>query len=225
MKTNVMLQLILKDWRLQRRMIVLTIIAGAAAWAILLVGGQTPVVVGTVFFFVSMVFCACLLPMQNIVNERKKQTLSFVMSLPVSPARYGAAKLVSTVGMFLISWLALLCVALYMILSRHSLPNGAIPAGLIIMNFPLIGFCLITGTALVAESEGWGTAAMAVVNSSYWLVWYLLVSHVPSLTKTWTGPIAVWTPTVFKILGVEFAIIVLILGVTLYLQSRKRNFI
>jgi ABC-2 type transport system permease protein len=225
MKTNVMLHLILKDWRLQRRMIVLTILAGAAALAILLVGGQTPVVVGTVFFFVSMVFCACLLPMQNIVNERKKQTLSFVMSLPISSARYGAAKLVSTVSMFLIPWLALLGAALYVVLVRHSLPNGAIPAGLIIMNFPLIGFCLITGTALVAESEGWGTAAMAVVNSSYWLVWYLLVSHIPSLHETWSGPVAVWTPSVFKILGVEFAIIVLTLGTTLFLQSRKRNFI
>jgi len=225
MKTNVMLQLILKDWQLQRRMIVLTIVAGVAALAILLVGGETPVVVGTVFFFVSMVFCACLLPMQNIVNERKKQTLSFVMSLPVSSARYGAAKLISTVSMFLIPWLALLGAALYVVLVRHSLPNGALPAGLIIMNFPLIGFCLITGTALVGESEGWGTAAMAVVNSSYWLVWYLLVSHVPSLAKTWTGPVAVWTPAVFKILAVEFVIIALTLGVTLYLQSRKRDFI
>ncbi len=225
MKTNVMLQLIVKDWRLQRRMIVLTILAGAAALALLLIGAQTPVVVGTVFFFVSMVFCACLLPMQNIVNERKKQTLAFVMSLPVSSAQYGAAKLVSTVGMFLIPWLSLIGVALYMILSRHSLPNGVIPSGLIIMSFPLIGFCLITGTALVAESEGWGTAAMAVVNSSYWLAWYLLVRHVPSLSQTWSGPVAIWTPGVLKVLGAEFAIIVLSLGVTLYLQSRKRSFI
>ena len=225
MKTNVMLQLVLKDWRLQRRTIIFTILAGGSALAILLIGGQTPVVIGTVFFFVAMVFCASLLPMQNIVNERKKQTLPFVMSLPVSSARYGAAKLVSTVGMFLALWLTLIGAALYMTLARHTLPNGAIPAGLIIMIFPLVGFCLITGTALVGESEGWGTAAMAVVNSSYWLVWYLLVSHVPSLTQTWGGPVAVWSPAVFKILGVEFALIALILGVTLYLQSRKRNFI
>jgi hypothetical protein len=112
-----------------------------------------------------------------------------------------------------------------MIVGRHALPNGAIPAGLIIMNFPLIGFCLITGTALVAESEGWGTAAMAVVNSSYWLVWYLLVSHVPSLTQTWGGPVAVWSPAVIKILVVEFGVILVILGLTLFVQSRKRNFI
>ena len=225
MKANVMLRLILKDWRLNRRMIVLSIVGGAAALAILLIGGQTPILIGAVFFFISMVFCACLLPMANIVNERKKQTLPFVMSLPVSSARYGAAKLISTVGIFLVPWLTLVVAALYMILGRHVLPNGTIPMALILVNFPLIGFCLITGAALVAESEGWATAAMAVVNSSYWLAWYLLVSRVPSLSHTWAGPVAVWSPAVLKILGVEFAAITLILGLTLYLQSRKRNFI
>src|ERR1041384_245745 len=107
MKTNVMLQLILKDWRLQSRTIVLTAIAGTSSLAILLIGGQTPAVIGTVLFFVSMIFCACLLPIQNVVNEIKKQTLPFVMSLPVSSARYGVSKLVSTVGMFAVLWLAL----------------------------------------------------------------------------------------------------------------------
>ena len=225
MKTNVTLQLILKDWRLQRRTIVLTIVGGVTALAILLTGRQTPVVIGAVFFFVSIIFCACLLPMQNIVNERKKQTLPFVMSLPVSSARYGSAKLVSTVGMFLAPWLILLGAGLYVVLGRHILPHGVIPMGMILMGFPLIGFCLTTGTALVGESEGWATGAIAAVNSCYWLVWFILVSHVPSLAKTWSGPVAVWSPAVFKILGVEFAIIVLILGVTLYVQSRKRNFI
>lgn len=224
MKTNVMLELVWKDWLLQRRMIILLTLAGAAALALLLIGGQA-IIIGTVFFFVAMVFCACLVPMQNIVNERKKQTLAFMMSLPVSAAQYGAAKLVSTAGMFLISWLALLGAALYMILGRHTLPHGAIPMGMILMGLPLIGFCLVTGIALVGESEGWATAALAITNSSYWLVWYLLVRYVPSLTQTWGAPVAVWSPAVFKILSVEFTIIFVILGLTLFVQSRKRNFI
>ncbi len=225
MKTNVMMQLVLKDWRLQSRIILFTILAGALALGILLLGGQTPVVIGAVFFFVSVVFCACLLPMQNIVNERKKQTLSFEMSLPVSSGQYGASKLVSSVGMFLVLWVTLLGAALYLILVRHILPVGAIPAGLIIMSFPLVAFCAITGVSLVAESEAWVTAVLAVINSSYWLVWYMLVNHVPELTKTWGGPIAVWSPAVFKVIGVEFGLVFIILGLTLYLQSRKRNFI
>lgn len=225
MNTDVILQLILKDWRLHYRIVVLTLVAGAAAMSLFLIRGQAPIVIGSVFFFVSIVFCACLLPVQNIVNETKKQTLPFVMSLPVSSARYGAAKLVSTVGMFLVLWLALFGVALYMILGRHALPNGALPTGTILMGLPVIGFCLTTGTALVGESEGWATAALALTNSSYGLAWYLLISHVPSLPQTWGGPVAVWSPVVFKILGVETAIVVLIVGMTLYLQSRKRNFV
>ena len=225
MKSNVILHLILKDWRQQRRMIILSVLAGGIALAVLQIGGQTPLVLGSVFFFIAIMFCACLLPITNIVNERKKQTLAFLMSLPISSSHYGAAKLVSTFAMFVVPWLALVAAALYMILFRHVLPNGVIPVMLIVANLPFIGFCLITGTALVGESEGWANAAVAVVNSSYWLAWYLLVSQVPSLSHNWTSPAAVWSPAVFKILGVECAIILLILGTALYLQSRKRNFI
>ena len=225
MNTNVMLQLVLKDWRLQRLTIILTILAGTTALVISVVGKQMSFVIGCVFFFVSLILCGCLLPMQNIVNERKKQNLAFIMSLPVSSAHYGAAKLVSTVAMFLASWMILLGAGLYLTLSRHILPAGIIPMGTILMGFPLIGFCLTTGTALVSESEGWATATIVAANSSYWLVWMTLVSHFPLLGKTWNGPVAVWSPVVYKILVVEFAIVFMILGLTLYLQSRKRSFI
>ncbi|HWF92484.1 MAG TPA: ABC-2 transporter permease [Terriglobales bacterium] len=225
MKTEVLLQLILKDFQLNSLLTIFTMAGAAIALAILSIGGETPVVLGTVFFFLAIIFGACLIPMQNIVNERKKQTLPFIMSLPVSSAQYGVAKFLSSVGMFLAMWLMLLGAALYMILARHVLPGGTIPMDLILMNFPLIGFCLTTGAALVGESEGWATAALAATNSSYGLAWYMLVRHAPSLTKTWAGPIAVWSPLVFRILGVEFTIILLTLGLTMYLQSRKHSFI
>jgi hypothetical protein len=225
MRTNMILLLILKDWRLHRHVMIFSIVAGALALGILQIGGEKPLVFGAAFFYISMAFCACILPMSNIVNERKKQTLPFLMGLPVSAARYGAAKLISTLGMFLLPWLTLIAAALYVILGRHVLPHGAIPVTLILANLPLIGFCLITGTALVAESEGWGVAAIAIVNSSYWIVWYLLVSDAPSLTRTWAGPVAVWNRDVVNILGAEFAVTLLILGPTLYLQARKRNFL
>lgn len=225
MKGQVTLRLIMKDWRMNSSVIVLSIMGGAVALGVLLIGGQTPFVLGAVFFFISMIFCASLLPMSNIVNERKRQTLAFMMSLPVSASRYGAAKLVSTVGMFMITWLALIAAVLWMILSRHILPNGAIPLALILANVPFIGFCLITGAALVGESEAWGITATAIVNSSYWLAWYLLVSHFPAIMHNATRPAAVWDPATVNILGAEFVSILLILGLAMILQSRKRDFI
>jgi ABC-2 type transport system permease protein len=224
-KSHVVLRLILKDWWLHSPVIILSIIGGAIALAILRMGGQTPFVLGAVFFFIAMIFCASIVPMSNIVNERKKQTLAFIMSLPISSTQYGGAKLVSTVGMFLIPWLTLFGAALYLIHSRNVLPDGTIPVALILANLPFIGFCLITGAALVGESEAWGQIAAAVVNSSYWLGWYLLASHFPTILRNWESPAPVWSPAAVSILGGEFAAIVLILGLTLFLQSRKQNFI
>jgi ABC-type Na+ efflux pump permease subunit len=225
MSPNVTLQLILKDWRLHAPVVLLSIMGGAIALAILCMGGQTPLVLGAGFFFISMIFSASILPMSNIVNERKKQTLAFMMSLPVSSAQYGVAKLVSTAAMFLIPWLMLIAAALYMIHGRHVLPDGAIPLVLILANLPFIGFCLITGTALVGESEGWGNTVVAIVNSSYWVAWYLLASHFPALMRNSASPVPIWNSAAVNILGAEFAAIVLILGLSLFLQSRKRNFI
>lgn len=225
MKGQLTLRLIQKDWRLNIPVIVPCIIGGIGALGVLLIGGQTPFVLGAGFFFVSIIFCASFLPMSNIVNERKKQTLAFVMSLPVSPAQYGVAKLLSTLGTFLILWLTLVVAALYLILGRHVLPNGTIPIALILAAVPFIGFCLITGTAIVSESEGWAIAATAIVNSSYWIAWYLLASYAPTLTRTWTSPVAVWNRAAVDILGTELLVIVMILVLTLLLQSRKHDFI
>ena len=225
MSSDVRLRLILKDWRQNRRIIALSIIGGVVALGLLLIGGETFTVLGAVFFFMSIIFCAAILPTSNIVNERKKKTLAFVMSLPISPAQYGIAKLVSTLGMFLIPWVTLIAAALYMILERHVLPAGTIPTALILAIAPLLGFCLITGTAIVAESETWATAATAIVTSSYWLAWYLIASDAPSLTRTWSSPVAVWNAAAVDILAAEFAAIMIILILTTALQARKRDFV
>jgi ABC-2 type transport system permease protein len=225
MKSSATLRLIAKDWRLNSRVILLSIMGGAAALGVLTIGGQTSLVLGAGFFFASIAFCAGFLPLSNIVNERKKKTLAFVMSLPVSPAQYGTTKLVSTLGMFLIPWLTLLAAGLYLILGRHILPNGTIPTALILAIVPFVGFCLFTGIALLTESDGAASAVTAAVSSSYWLAWYLIASQAPSLTSTWNSPVAVWNATALDVLGAELAAIVMILVVTRLLQARKRNFI
>ena len=94
----------------------------------------------------------------------------------------------------------------------------------IVAMLPFIGFCLISAAALVGESEGWIFAASLVCNSSYWFGWYLL-ARIPSLTAHWGGPVAIWNPTVRELLSAELGVIVLTLALTLFLQSRKRDFI
>lgn len=225
MRNSATTALIAKDCRLHIRPILLSVLGGLAALGVLAMGGKDALVPGAALFFSAIIFCAGFLPMANIVNERKKKTLAFVMSLPVSPAQYGIAKLASTLGLFLIPWLALVAAGLYMILDRHILPNGAIPTALILSVLPLIGFCLITGIALITDSETAGTAATAVITSSYWLGWYLIASQAPSLTSAWGRPDAVWNGTAVAILCAEAATIAAVLLVTAILQARKREFL
>jgi hypothetical protein len=87
-----------------------------------------------------------------------------------------------------------------------------------------LGFCITTGTTLVGESEGWYIAATIVCNSSYGLIWYFMV-RIPSVTHDLTSRAVVWNSTVLTMLGGELGLIVLILGLALYLQSRKREFV
>jgi ABC-2 type transport system permease protein len=224
MTTLVVRQLILKDWRLNRLQVLLSIGAGLLALGVALRGGEGPIVAGTVWFFIAMILVGSMLPISGIVNERKKQNLAFLMSLPVSSIQYTTAKLVSTVGMFLVPWATLLIAAVVLIETRGIVPPGAIPILLILAGMPFVGLCLMIGAALVGESEGWGIAANVACNSSYGLSWYFM-GRMPGLMADVKSPVPVWNAMVLKFLGAELGLIVLILGLTYYIQSRKRDFV
>lgn len=217
-------QLVLKDWQLYRRLIIFTVEGGAVALALLLFRRQTPAVLGSIFFFTALILVSSLLPNVSVMNERKKQTLPFMMSLPISSIQYTTAKLLATIGIFLTPWVALAAAAVWLIAGRGIFPHGVVPVTVILLLLPFLGCCIVTGVTLVGETEGWYIAANVVCNSSYGLAWYFIVST-PALARDLFSKVAVWSPTVLTVLAVEFALIVLTLALTFYLQSRKRDFI
>lgn len=223
--TNPVIQaLILKDWRLHRTLIALIVAGGIIALAVLQLKNETAFMVGAVWFFVSLILLASMLPVGNVVNERKKQNLAFLMSLPVSATQYAMAKLVSTIGMYLVPWAALAIAASAFVLTRPETPGGILPVMLILFGMPLVGFCIVAGAALISETEGWTIAATIVCNSSYGIGWYLIIRN-PAINGTIKSSVPVWNAPVLMILGGEIAAIVLMLGITLYMQSRKREFV
>ena len=118
MTSSVIGHLILKDWRLNRLPISLCIGVGLIALVIAQYAGGAVRLLGSVWFFVSLCILGSMLPTSAIVNERKKQTLAFVMSLPLSSVQYTVAKALSTTAMFLVPWLTLLVSALLLIGTR-----------------------------------------------------------------------------------------------------------
>ncbi|HEU5020963.1 MAG TPA: hypothetical protein VFT60_03705 [Bryobacteraceae bacterium] len=224
MTRSVTWQLVKKDWWLYRMHILISTAAGVAALGLCLKGGEVAGSIGAVGIFTALVIVACMLPISAIVNERKNQHLPFVMSLPVSVGEYTAAKLIASVGMFLMPWLTLVAATVALIEVRGFLPKGSIPFAVIVLLLPFVAFCLISGCALVGESEGWAIAAMVACNSSYWFAWFL-IARTPGLMDLAKGNTAVWNSQLLWIVAVELGVIAGTLALTIFLQSRKRDFI
>ena len=225
MTHSVITQLVRKDLRLHRLQIWLTLAAGIIALAVMQRGGEVPFVLGSTWYFVALIVLACMLPISTIVNERKKQTLTFLMSLPVSSFQYTIAKLTSTLSMFLVPWFILLLCALTLVITRNDIPHGAIPVMLITALLPVVGFSLIlAAVALVSESEGWAIAATVVCNSTYGIAWYL-ITRSPSLTVHLTSRVTIWDQVELRLIFAELGFVALTLALTFFLQSRKRDFI
>jgi len=223
-RQSIVRQMIWKDIQLHRTHILATMMCGFVALALLLFKREASTYLGILAFFIALVLVGCLLAASNILNERKKQTLPFMMSLPISSTQYTTSKLVGTVVMFMIPWLTLLLAAVWLISVKGVLPHGLIPLTVIVLMLPFVALCGITAMTLVGETEGWSIAANVVFNSSYSLVWPFMM-RIPALTRDLEGNHAVWNSTVLTILASEFGAIVLILAVTYYLQSRKRDFV
>jgi hypothetical protein len=224
MRSLVVTQLIWKDWQLAQTGIAITIGAGAIALSITLWGGETALVVGGVLFFTPLILIGHMLPLLGMVNERKKQNLVFLMSLPISSIQYTTSKLASGLVLFLIPWLTLVLSAVLLTETRGMIPGGAIPVLLILAFLPFLGFCLITGAVLIGETEGWGIAANVFCSSAYGLTWYFL-TKIPSLMEPAKGPSPVWNSTALAILSGEVLLVPLMLALTYFLQSRKRDFV
>ncbi|HUB19955.1 MAG TPA: ABC-2 transporter permease [Acidobacteriaceae bacterium] len=223
MRGSVVGALILKDLRMWREAIVLSILGGVIALAVVQLANEVSVVVGSVCFFIALILVGTMIPLAGIVNERKNKNLAFVMSLPVSSIQYTTSKLLSSTGIYLIPWMALVAAGL-LIIQVRGFPHGLIPLALILELLPFIGFAIITAAALMGESEGWGILANVVVQCSYGLTWFF-ISRVPEVMKYNNSPVIVWSPTDLRILGTEVAIIPLLLVLTYFVLSRKRDFI
>lgn len=201
----------------------LAAVAGCGALALFYFGSDVIAISGIVAYFIVLVMLG-ILPMTFIINERKKQTLAFLMSLPVTAGQYGLSKLASSLGMFVVPWLLLVGLALTLIVSRGDIPNGLIPLAFVLMLLPVVGFLLMMSVALVSESETRSVVTMAAVNISYSFVW-IGISTTPGLTRDAGSPAPVWNQTILLALGTQAVVIVAILALTLFLQSRKRDFV
>lgn len=217
-------RLILKDWYFQRRAVLIFLAIGAVALALVATGGEGSFYAGSVLLLTVLISVGIYGPMATVVEERKQQTLAFVMSLPISIREYTTAKVLANLLAFLVPWSALLLGTLLVIQGRDALPNGLIPFATLVLVEILASGCLILAVALVSESMGWTIAAIIFGNLSLQGFLYY-VSHLPSIAAAMKGPVAHWGSAEIGLLAALVASIGVILGLTFFLQARKTDFL
>ena len=215
-------RLILKDWYLSRTPLVLIAAAGVLSIGLLYVRRADIGTVALITSLIALIMLSILLPLQTVVNERKQHNLAFVMSLPISPMQYTAAKVVGNLSAFLVLWAAI-AIGVLGTLARTGIFGGIIPFGVVVALEPFVVFCLLLSVAIVVESEMWAMLTMGATNVSY-SFWFLLLK-IPGLPEQLKSPVAIWSRPILLMLAGQLTVIVTSLVLTFYLQSRKRNFV
>jgi ABC-2 type transport system permease protein len=225
MNTYIVRRLILKDWYLNSALFVAALIIGLGTLVAVAAAKATmlAVILGVVVLATILIGMGAVI-MSSMVNERRQQTLPFVMSLPVSYLEYTTSKIVGCLLIFGALWLALLLGIIATILITPWFPHGLIPFIVIMAVEVLVSTCLIAAVSVTTESQGWTIGVTQVGGLALNAVGFSIV-RLPGIGRTMSGPTIQWSSTAIVILLVEFALITLMIATAFYVQSRKRDFI
>jgi ABC-2 type transport system permease protein len=214
-------QLVYKDWYLNRKLLAVYVGGGILSLSIISLGEWQ-------FFMGAIMFITMLVALGNhqlsvtMINERKEQTLAFVMSLPVSPADYAMAKFLSNMVLFFVPW-SLLTLVTTLVILLAPLPDGLIAFTLLICVLIAVNHCICWSVTMATETEGSFLMVMIGLNCLLNPALYFLARS-PDIGRHNLDPNFIWTGTSTLVLVCEILAIVLLLVGTLYFRSRKKVF-
>jgi ABC-2 type transport system permease protein len=223
MTSSIVLRLMMKDWYLSRTLLVVVGVLGVASVASLYLRDNLIGLVGMAVSLFAVMFLGILMPTQTIVNERMRQTLPFVMSLPVSPMQYTTAKVLANLTAFFALWLPI-ATGMIGTVAGTRVYGGVIPLMVLAALAPFVTFALVVAVAIVTESQAGSVAAHTASNMGNGLAWYF-IERSPGFWQDLRSPVAIWNPTMVSILTIDIVTIVVALTLTFYLQSKKTDFI
>lgn len=214
--------LVVKDWQLFQKQLALYVLAGIVALCFLGLARPWAFYVGSLMLLIVLVAAACFSISTSLVVERKEQTLSFVMSLPVSPLDFTISKLAGNLLTFAVPFAVLLGGTLATVLLTP-LPDGLFVYALLIFAYILFAFSISLSVAMSVESEGWATFAM--IGSMVLINPYIMaLAQIPDIDQRTRVDEIVWTaPAVAILIALSLASLA-VLGATTWYHARKPAF-
>jgi ABC-type transport system involved in multi-copper enzyme maturation permease subunit len=222
MKTSIVKQLVIKDLQLMKPYAIGYWLSGVLAVLIAIFSGDVGGVVAMILF-VAALFGAGVHSAMLIVEERREQTLAFVMSLPITVREYTSAKLISNLLLIGAIWLTL-SAASYVIFIGETMPNGTVPFMTIVLISIFVAYIVVLATTLIFETITPTIVAMVAANLvTQALLWWIVDLH--GIRSTIGGQVPVWNGTVLTVMFVQGAVVIGLLVATYLLQARKTEFV
>jgi len=224
MNRSLIMTLMHKDWDLYKRAIISLLVLGVIGLGIVVLGRtQFTFIIGGVLLITAIIILGCVLVQASIAGERKEQHLAFVMSLPVTAREYSWAKIIFCLTAYSVVWALLVAAASYVVLGSP-IPDGMM--ALFVPMFLALWCCmaLMTGVSIVSESMQATVIIMTACNIGINFFLFSIV-RIPDIGSQFDSPTLTFTGPIYALLGAELLFIVVTIGLTLYLQCRKTDFI
>jgi ABC-2 type transport system permease protein len=215
--------LVMKDWELMKKSIAAYMLAGIVTLGIMGMATAITFNIAAILMITLLIVIGARSAIESIVNEKKEQTLPFILSLPVTAQDYAFAKLLSNLVLYFVPWLILVLGMLLIIVSTP-IYNGVIPLVILVSAYILAAYCCYLATALLTYSEGFTISVMIVTNLLL-NGFIILIMRLPELNQTFEAATASWNGTSLLILAALITFSAAILLLTGILQKRLTSFL
>jgi ABC-2 type transport system permease protein len=220
MNGSVFWALVRKDLYLMRALVVAIIVAGVLAF-VLMRFGRIGFAVGGILFLTANVAGGIFIAMLSVLTERVKHVQLFALSLPISGAQYGRAKLLSTWLVYGIPWGVLTTRAVASFLLSPEAQRGMVVYAVMLQGFVLAIFSVMLATLFLVKSEPLSGIGILIVNICFSL--FMVKVNQPDIIGPLRTDNIVWTPFSQAMLAGEVLVMITSLVFVLIVTSRTRD--
>ncbi|MBC3875149.1 hypothetical protein [Undibacterium flavidum] len=159
----------------------------------------------------------------SLLNERREHTLTFMMSLPMTPMTFFWSKVLANLVLYLVPFLIVVAGTAFLVLFTP-LPDGILIWSFLIYGFLATNFFISLSAALVLESEGWNIFVQIAV-STFVGPFMVVLGTIDAIGKKIETNDIVLSQEALSIFALELAVILLSLAFARAVYRRKDSFL
>lgn len=216
-------RLIVKDWQVNQKQLAGFVAGIVLALGLIGTGGPWLASAGALLLITLLVVVGSVTIQTSLMNERKQQTVPFIMSLPVSPMDVYWAKLLANLTIYLVP-LLLVGGGMVALILTTPIPDGLVVWVVLSVLFVLTTFCVSLCFAIACESEGWNVFVMLGLMTLIGPFMFV-TGQLDGIVEHTRGETVVWTGTALAVLAAELATIAVAILVTSVFHARRRSFL